>query len=327
MFSPAGQIPRFFVDVRTNTIDAFAGTHHGLITRAIAERLGLSPRAWYRAIATGRLIPLFPGVCRLPGAPRSRDQAILAAAWAVGSGGMASHISAAQLWVDHSSSSELVDVAVARRGRHPSLEGVVLHRPTDLRNFQRTMRGVIPVTTPLRTLIDLGAVASTDEVYSVMEKIIIARLARPQAIFNALHGHAKQGRTGVVALRAALDRYPLALKIADSTMETKMQELANRFGLPAMTFHERILGWEVDFRIDGTPIVLECDGRQHDLDPKQFERDRVRDAELLSAGWVVLRFTWNQLTKQPAKVAARIVAMVEQWAPTVPIAKRSLTAP
>ena len=54
-------------------------------------------------------------------------------------------------------------------------------------------------------------------------------------------------------------------------------------------------------------VVLECDGWDtHGRDRRQFERDRARDATLIAAGWVVLRFTWIQITRRPAWVASII---------------------
>ncbi len=163
-------------------------------------------------------------------------------------------------------------------------------------------------------LVDLGAV-DPDGVYPALEALVIARVVSPRALRETLERHARPGRHGVAAFRDALDRYPLALEVADSVLETRMAAMAARHRLPPMTFHEVILGYEVDFRIDGTNVVLECDGREHHELGDQFELDRVRDAELLAAGWIVVRFTWRQLDRAPAKVAARIQAVLRQWAP------------
>ncbi len=163
-------------------------------------------------------------------------------------------------------------------------------------------------------LIDLGAV-DPDGVYPALEALIIARLVSPQALVDTLVHHARSGRHGVAAFRDALDRYPLAMEVADSTLETKMAALALRYCLPPMTFHEIVLGYEVDFRVDGTNVILECDGREHHELGHQFELDRQRDAELLAEGWFVMRFTWRQLDRSPGKVAERIRAVLRRWAP------------
>jgi very-short-patch-repair endonuclease len=85
-----------------------------------------------------------------------------------------------------------------------------------------------------------------------------------------------------------------------------------------------VSGYEVDFLIRGTPVVLECDGYEsHGLNWDQFEFDRVRDAELTGSGSVIVHFTWRQLTRGPSHVARRIEANVAQWAPELLAAHRS----
>jgi very-short-patch-repair endonuclease len=65
-------------------------------------------------------------------------------------------------------------------------------------------------------------------------------------------------------------------------------------------------GWEVDAVWDRQRLVVEVDGyRSHGTRP-QFERDREKDARMMLAGYRVLRFTWRQITREPAFVVATI---------------------
>jgi very-short-patch-repair endonuclease len=93
-----------------------------------------------------------------------------------------------------------------------------------------------------------------------------------------------------------------------------MHRLVTRYGLPAVEFHPIICGHEVDFRVVDTPVVLECDGwAYHGVQRHTFERDRRRDAELIAAGWIVLRFTYRSVTTAPGATADRIAAAVARW--------------
>lgn len=93
-----------------------------------------------------------------------------------------------------------------------------------------------------------------------------------------------------------------------------MRRLVERYGLPPVAFHEIVEGWEVDFRVVGTPVILECDGwASHGIDRAQFERDRRRDVELIAAGWIVLRFTYRAIVRRPGPTAERIRAAVAHW--------------
>ena len=88
-----------------------------------------------------------------------------------------------------------------------------------------------------------------------------------------------------------------------------------RYHLPRVEFHPIIEGREVDFRFLGTPLIVECDGWAfHGLQREQFERDRSRDAMLIAAGWIVLRFTYRAITGTPGSVARRISTALERWA-------------
>jgi very-short-patch-repair endonuclease len=75
-----------------------------------------------------------------------------------------------------------------------------------------------------------------------------------------------------------------------------------------------VLGYEIDFRVIGTAILLECDSwEHHDRQRVKFEHDRERRNELTAAGWVVANFTWLMLTRQPQWVASIIANAVRKW--------------
>jgi very-short-patch-repair endonuclease len=61
---------------------------------------------------------------------------------------------------------------------------------------------------------------------------------------------------------------------------------------------------EVDFVWRGRRLVVEVDGYAHHRSPAAFERDRERDVELSTKGWRVMRFTYDQVTRRGACVAA-----------------------
>jgi very-short-patch-repair endonuclease len=64
--------------------------------------------------------------------------------------------------------------------------------------------------------------------------------------------------------------------------------------------------------------VIEVDGYGAHGHWAAFQRDRARDNKLVAAGFVVLRFTWHQLTQRPMQVVAEVVrtlARLEAQAP------------
>jgi very-short-patch-repair endonuclease len=295
--------------------DLFARDHHGLVTRRAAVRAGMSDRTWYRAIENGQLELVHPGVARMFGSEPTPAQAICAAVLASGSGAMASHRSAAWLWGIPAQPTDPVDVLLPRRSREAAIAGAAIHRPRDLIDLTPVRRTNIPTTNILRTLCDLGALDS-NSVSAAVGHVVSTGMASPAALWAAIARHSRRGRPGVPALRMALSEWLLDGKPVDSILEPAMRRLLARHGLPTAEFHAVIAGYEVDFWIVDSPIVLECDGwSTHGLNKSQFEKDRTRDAELAAMGYIVLRFTYRGIIKRPAKEAERIRRNVRRWAP------------
>ena len=297
-----------------------AARQHGLVTFEDAAALGASRSAWYRAIERGHLELVHRHVARMAGQPDTREQRILAAVLALRQGNptpelvVASHRSAALLLGLDRPLGDPVDVTTTA-GHARRLSGVVVHRPTVLADLVPTTRRGIPCTNELRTLVDLGAV-DPDAVPAALDRFVVARRLTPAVIEALIERHARPGRTGVGPLRRAVAAWPAAVRIPDSELEIAMARLLRDHGLPPATFHARVAGYEVDFAIDDSPIVIECDGwTYHVADPRRWEGDLDRDAVLQAAGRIVLRRSRHQIVHQPVATANRIRALLQQWAP------------
>lgn len=303
------------VGMELTVLDDYTRHHHGLITRAAAAGLGISRSAWYRAMRSGLIEPVHPNVARMVGSADTPEQRIAAAVLAGRTRALASHRSAALLWgvprLDH----DPVDIILTERRRESTLRGVIVHRPRDLLDVKPVLRAGIRTTNVLRTLCDLGAV-DPNAVPGAVGHVVTCALASPVALRRAIERHARRGRHGVPALRDALDDWVIDGKPVDSVLEPAMRKLLARCGLPKAEFHAVIGGYEVDFWIPGTPIVMECDGWEtHGRDRRRFESDRIRDADLAALGYITIRFTYRQVTRSPRKVAERIERALRRWCP------------
>ena len=297
--------------MRLSDFDDWARAHHGIIT---LEASGLSRDAWYRALKSGTIEQLHPFVARLHGTPDTPEQRIIAAVHAVGADSLASHRSAARLWGIPRPDDDPVDVLLPSQRRDVSFDGVVVHRPRDLRRLVPQRRFGIRCTNIIRTLLDLGAVDPA-ALHGAVGHAITTNLATLDALEFAAAEHARPGRAGVVAVRDAIADWSIDDKPADSVLEMAFARLAERHGIPDLDFHPVIEGIEVDFRVRDTPVLIECDGwAYHGRERQHFERDRERDAQLIAAGWVVLRFTYRAIITRPKATADRILGAVSQWA-------------
>jgi len=308
------------VGVNLSELDKLARRQHGIVTR---NQTGVSSSSWHRSLRSGRLIQIHPGVARLVGTSSTPEQRIIAGVLAAGPNAVASHRSAAHLHGIPSVGPPPVDVIVrpnidrpTQAGQAPKvapLDDVIVHRPRDITRLKPARRDGIACTNILRTLVDLGAVAP-DAVHGAVGHALTNDLASLDALETTLTAHARPGRAGIRALRSAIDDWALDAKPADSVLEPAFHRLVGRYGLPAVEFHPQIGGREVDFRIIGTPIIIECDGwRFHGRLRPQFERDKVNDGDYTSRGWVILRFTYRRITSRPWEVANVIRRTVDRW--------------
>lgn len=296
-------------------LERMARRDHGLITLAGAKSIGISRSAWYRALASGQLELLHPNVARLWGAPTSLAQRALAAVWAAGGDTLTSHRTSAALWGVERPANDPIDIMFPSRSRHALPRGVVIHRPNDLLDLRPIFRNRVPTTNPMRMLIDLGAV-DPGAVEAAMIAVMSSKAASPTAIRAALERHARQGRHGISALRVALESCLDDELPPDSVLEAAMSTLVTAHRLPAMQFHAVVIGYEVDFLVAGSNIIIECDGwSTHGLDRNQFEFDRVRNGDLTAAGHHLLQLTWHRLRYEPRQAADQIRSVIRRWAP------------
>jgi very-short-patch-repair endonuclease len=177
----------------------------------------------------------------------------------------------------------LVEVSVPAevRTRPP---GVRVHRrrhlpPEDVGHY----RG-IPVTSPIRTLIDIATEVGRDSLEA--------------AINMALDGRPKQ--PGVAALRRTLDRRTFTM--TDTELERRFLPISRRSGLPQPLTQRWVNGFRVDFYWPELELVVETDGLRYHRTPAEQAVDRVRDQTHSAAGLTPLRFTLAQVRYEPSYV-------------------------
>ena len=67
----------------------------------------------------------------------------------------------------------------------------------------------------------------------------------------------------------------------------------------------------MDFAYPTLRVAIEVDGWETHGSPTAMAADDVRQNKLISAGWIVLRFTWHQVTHEQAEVAAAVRAALD----------------
>jgi hypothetical protein len=286
----------------------YGRAQHANVTLDQLRECGLSGGVIARMVRDGRLERTQPRIYRIGGVPPTWESEVFAAAAA---GGLASHRSAARLWgLGEDDASIDITVPVNRR---PRLRGVVLHRQSLMPRAVR--RHGIMTTTPMRAMVDLGAVATPQVVADAVEVGLISGLFTVTGLRRELEAVSAYGRNGAGVLRRVLDTRDLGERPAESVLEARMAKLYRRFGLPVPVFQFEVWAGGVfiarlDFAYPDIKLAIEVDGWSSRATSSDLRRSNERQNALIANGWAILRLTWFDIVTNPAKVAADIAREV-----------------
>jgi len=270
---------------------------HGAVARRQLLEMGLGARRIERRIAAGRLHPIWRGVYAVGRPQLGRLGRWMAATLACGADAALSHGSAAALWGFGEEPGRTIQVSVPARTRrrHP---GIRAHRRAALRPVELTTHKGIPVTTPIRTLIDEATRLRPMRLERAVNEADKLDLVDPETLRMALERYL--GQPGVAPVRAILDRH--TFRFSDSDLELYFRPLARAAGLPEPQTKTWVNGFEVDFHWPELGIVVETDGLKYHRTPSQQTRALLRDQTHLAAGLFPLRFSHAQIRFEPGHV-------------------------
>jgi hypothetical protein len=278
---------------------ALAARQHAAVTRRQLDRLGIDRRMVQTRLAGGVLGEPRPGVLVLNGVAPTWEQHLMIATLA-GGGSVASHRSAARLHgLDGFATTDGVEVSVVAP-RHPRLVGVVVHEVHALARADLTQVSGIPTTGIARTLCDLGAVCSSDEVLQALDdarrKRASTRWLRETA--GRLH---RPGQRGTGLLLTLLEQSEEEGAVPDSWFERLVEDCLRSPALPALErqYVVRDAAGRFIGRLDGAfPTIklgLEAHSRKHHEGWRRESADESRDLRLAAEGWEVLYLRWHYL--------------------------------
>lgn len=286
-------------------IAALAGRQHGVVSMRQLRELGLGMGAIQHRLDCGRLTRVHTGVYRL-GGPTLRGM-WLAAVMASGPGAVLSHDSAGALWRIRPARAGEASVTVHAHGAR-GRAGIRAHRARRLEADEVTRREGIPVTVPARTLVDLAGVLSRRELERAVgeaDRLTLCDTGRLDVV-AARH----RGRRGVATLRSLLADQGVGSTLTASELEERFLGLCRRYGLPDPQVNARVGRVIVDFLWPEARLIAETDGWGSHRTRRAYEADRERDVGLAVLGYLVVRFTYRQVVREPAVVAARVRSLL-----------------
>lgn len=208
-----------------------------------------------------------------------------------------------------------IHIVVVRDKVHTSLAGVtVLRRPEAQASVTA---GELRFVSAREALADCLTVLPESEAANLLDAALQRRYVRPETVVRDLSMRLGRGRRNAAGLRQLIAR---AASGSRSEAEQRMARLLRRSGtgpwVPNFPLRDSSgqVAAEIDFAHVGLRIAIEVDGRAFHSDRHSFERDRWRQNALTVGGWLVLRFTWEQINTRPDEVVAIIRAAVAQRA-------------
>ncbi len=223
-------------------------------------------------------------------------------------------MTAAHLWGMMSRQPDIVEI-VARRHQRVHREPFILHESKDLLASDVVEINGIPVTTAVRTVVDLGASAPPwlvercldtglrKELFTAWEiRCFIARVARP-------------GRTGVGTIRPLIEERLVWDTVTESNLEDLFRSVISSLPLPMPDPQHKLFKpsgdfvGRFDFAYPTRMALIETDSERWHMDPLSFQRDREKQNNAHALGWTVYRFTWRQLIDEPESVREIVTAI------------------
>ena len=268
----------------------------GVIDRLQLEALGLARGAIEHRLAMGRLRRLHHGVYAVGHEALQLRGRLVGALLVGGPGAALSHRTAAGLTKLIPSMPKFVEITTTSTWPR-SRPGLAFHHSMQL---DAHMLHDLPVTTPIRTLLDLAATLASADLERACSEALVLDLVTAEQL-------ARQHGRGSGALRAIVAH---GIAPTRSELERGFLRAMAKAGIPRPETNARIGRHRVDFHWPEHRLVVELDGWRFHGHRLAFERDRVRDVELQLRGWTVARFTWRRLREEPDAVAGRVALLL-----------------
>lgn len=302
-------------------VAAFAAANHGLLECRALYELGVSQEAITARTRSGLWIAVHPGVYRVAGAPVTWPQRLHAACLAAGPGAAVAHRAAVARWGIDGGAPGIIEIAVPRP-QWPRLAGVEqVHRATDLFDHHVVVRDGIRITTPTRSLIDLGAVAPWWVVDRAYGHAIGLKLTTKTAMRRMVDELSRKGRSGVGVMRRVLEERG-DLAPSDSWLAAKGDRLLQRYGITSgVTEYEiwdggRFVG-TVDRAWPDIKFCIEWDGDERHLG--NTAADVERQNAISDAGWEFRRFGRRHVVHEELYVVHTVRTALERRSRSRPV--------
>jgi hypothetical protein len=297
---------------RSDTVERLAARiadrAHGVVTRAELLRAGVTRREIAGRLRSGGLLQVHPGVYRVGHRAPSVEARYMAAVKACGHGARLRGAAAAHLLGILKGSPPPPEVVAPTRRR---VDGVRTHRSRHPypANEVTTWKG-IPVTSPARTLVDLAATLSGDELALAFHLAGIRHHTTPTQVEAVLAR--RPNSPGAGKLRAVLGG---EARVALSKLERRFLYRLRQAGLPLPMTNRPAGGRLVDCRWPDHRLTVELDSYRYHRSRYAWEQDRRREREAYARGDQFRRYTHRDVVERPGAMLAELRGLLVTGGP------------
>jgi very-short-patch-repair endonuclease len=258
-----------------------------------------SKKALASAVKRGEVERLVRGVYALPGSAPDRMTA-------VAYDGVLSHLSAARAWnLPLLAAPDKPHIIVPAKRKPRPGPPAVLHWAEVTADERRTR-----TTSLLRTVLDCARLLPFGEALAVADAALASGLLHPDELVAASIAMRGPGCSNARRVAAWADGR------AGSFLESMLRSLLITEGLagfePQVLVSSGLFRARVDLGHREAQVALEAEGYEFHGSPSDFAADCGRYDELVTAGWLVLRFTYQHVLGDPAWVVATVRQAVAQ---------------
>ena len=277
---------------------ALAATgRHGVVTRSVLLEAGVTPKQIKARVRKGALIRVHPGVYRVGHRAPSVEATYLAAVLAAGEGAVLCGRAAAHLWGLVRGAAPPPEVMTPKQRR---IEGVRTKRCRHGAS-EVTLFNAIPITTVARTLVDLAAEFTEDELARACHEAGVKYRTTPAQVAAVLERRPRTAGAGT--LRRILEG---DARVTLSALERGFLEMLRREGLPLPLTNRRAGSHRVDCRWPDRRLTVELDSYRFHNSRHSWEQDRRREREARARGDDFRRFTWRDVFEHQRAMLAEL---------------------
>ena len=202
------------------------------------------------------------------------------------------------------------------RGRNISRVGHYVHVSDSIPPLDCEVVAGLPCMSPTRTLLQIASTVTLERLTTALDGALRDRLTTEDFLHRRVCQLPASGRNGIIPMLRALEGSQIT-RDGQSWLEREFLRVIAPLGLPrpttqAVLARRRDGLIRVDFRFDGTPLVVETLGYRWHRTTAQMNIDAERLNRLILDGYVPIQFTYQQVVGDPEWVKATLLEAAER---------------